>query len=256
MFIEVNSKKVSYRQFGENKKQKGVFLLVHGWGGSSQSMEKIAVLLSKDFKVLTIDLPGFGESDMPDRDWGVAEYAELIKTFMNKLDLKNINYFGHSFGGALGIKLAAEQQELISSLILCSPSFKRTKNSKKDQGSKQNKKSLGVKQKFAQKFPKVMRLYYKVFYPESDSYRFPKLETNFRKIISEDLTDLLQKINQRTLVLWGTEDSQTPIENLEDIKTKMKNVLVREIEGYGHGLPLKSPQTVSELIIDFMENND
>jgi len=270
MKIDVQSKQIDYTLQGTGLP----ILFVHGWGGNINSLSKLHELASQKYKTIILDLPGFGESDLPDPDWGVHEYGDFLVNFLQELKIDKVIYFGHSFGGALGVYLAAKYPELISKLVLCAPSFRRRVKSEKLRHPTPRLRRPGVKGliKFTNlqiyKFinsnqikvlvknccPWLMRVYYKLFYPGSDSFRYPKLEQNYRKIITQDLSDLVPKITAPTLVLWGADDVDTPVEDAEFLKERIHNVQVKIFEGVGHNLPLKMPGDVWNVIDKFMKS--
>ena len=98
-------------------------LLIHGFGASSYSWRYIVEPLAKQYRVITIDLKGFGESPKPRDDaYSVYEQARLIRNFILENDLKNLHIIGHSYGGgvalAASLYLAASHSGLQSSLVL------------------------------------------------------------------------------------------------------------------------------------------
>lgn len=215
-------------------------VFVHGWGGSIKSLEGLANLASKKYQSITFDLPGFAQSDQPEPDWGVKEYAETVVNLMKKLKLTNIVYFGHSFGGSLGIYIAANYPGLIKKLILCDSSFKR-------------EVKTSPMARFFRKLPFKLKLFlYRVFFPNSDLAKFPHLETNFRKIIIEDLSGYLDSINIPTLILWGEGDRQTPVDGAYILKNKIKNSKLKIFADIGHNLPIINPGLVYKELIKFI----
>ena len=60
------------------------------------------------FNVLSIDLPGFGESDEPDFVWSVYEYADFVKRLVDSLKIKKVILIGHSFGGKVSLVYASK----------------------------------------------------------------------------------------------------------------------------------------------------
>src|SRR3989344_2635207 len=109
MKLDLYGKTINYQISGTGNP----FLFVHGWGGNLYSLQILAQLFSTKYMTITIDLPGFGLSDKPDPEWGVGEYAKFLIDFINKLNLKSVIFFGHSFGGALGIFIAANYPNYI-----------------------------------------------------------------------------------------------------------------------------------------------
>lgn len=237
MTIKIGNLRINYQLLGKSGKS---LVLVHGWGGNIKSLELLANLSAQKYRCLLIELPGFGQSSCPDSNWGVKEYAELVSRVIHKLGFKQVNYFGHSFGGSLGIFLSNHEPQLINQLVLCNTSFKRE--------NKTNKHAS-----YLQFLPfGFKRLLYRIFFPQSDTMKFPRLEANFRIIIQQDLTYLLQHIKQKTLILWGQKDQDTSIILAKLLHQKIKNSELKIFPGIGHGLPLKQPELVYQALVNFL----
>ena len=98
-------------------------LLIHGFGASSYSWRHIVAPLAEKYRVITIDLKGFGDSPKPQDDhYSVYEQARLVRNFIVENDLKNLHIVGHSYGGgvalAVSIYLAASHPDVQKSLVL------------------------------------------------------------------------------------------------------------------------------------------
>lgn len=235
-FISVQNKKIHYQTWGRGEP----FLFVHGWGGSIDSLTPLAKLFANTHKSFLIDLPGFGQSNNPDPDWGVKEYSDTIVQLVTKLQLKRLIYFGHSFGGTIGINIAANHAGIFQKLILCAPSYKR----------EQNPSGLAKLFNWLPSFLK--KPIYQVFFPASDLYKFPHLENNFRKIVKEDLTSILGKIKIPTLILWGHSDVQISSSNAQELSKKIKDSKLKLFPDFGHSLPLVEPKLVFDEIKKFL----
>lgn len=240
MLLDLDRKSLNYGVFGKGQP----ILLTHGWGGNSKSLKSLARLLSSKYQAITLDLPGFGESDDPDPDWGIEEYANVIIDFICGLKLRPVVFFGHSFGGALGISLAAKHPDHIKKLVVSGASYKRDVPATAKISQLLN--WLPVKLKIA---------IYKIFFPKSDLYKVPQLESNFREIVKQDLTPLLQLIKAPTLILWGAEDKETSISHAYELHKKIKESKLKIFPEIGHNLPLQYSQKVYEEIDKFMQIN-
>ena len=93
----------NYIQYGEGKD----ILLLHGWGQKVEAFRPIIESLKKDFKVYTLDFPGFGRSEEPKTIWSVYDYADMVEKFVKELEIKNPTIFGHSFGGRVAIRYSS-----------------------------------------------------------------------------------------------------------------------------------------------------
>lgn len=97
---------------------KPALLLVHGLGANAaQDWLPILPQLAKHFRVLAIDLPGFGRSALPAGDYSPANYAALLHWLVQDKDIKP-HLLGHSMGGAIAFYAAAHRPELFASLSI------------------------------------------------------------------------------------------------------------------------------------------
>lgn len=246
MLTTIGGKNLNYEQLGEGEH----ILFVHGWGGSMKSLHALHLLASKEFRSTIIDLPGFGASDNPDPEWGVAEYALHITTFMKELGITKFHYFGHSFGGAVGIYIASHMPECIDKLIVCNSAFKRdSEKSDNSSGLISKIKEISFLKPY---LPQLKTMYYKIFHPNSDILVAPHLESNFKKIVTEDLTPLISTIHAKTLILWGEQDSVTPVEWAHELHGKIQGSELKLFPLARHGLPIKQPEEVYRQIAEFI----
>ena len=91
-------------------------ILLHGWGTSSQSLAPLCGALADSFRVLAVDLPGFGWSMAPPTAWGTAEYAGHVERLMRETGIQGAAFLGHSFGGRVAIRLAATDRRHVLTL--------------------------------------------------------------------------------------------------------------------------------------------
>jgi pimeloyl-ACP methyl ester carboxylesterase len=82
--------------------------------------------------------------------------------------------------------------------------------------------------------------------------KYPHLESNFRKIITQDLSGLLPEIKIPTLILWGSADRDTPAPMAYELNEKIAGSVLKIFEGVSHGLPLAYPKLVYREMIKFL----
>lgn len=243
MQLTVAGKTISYIQEGTGK----TILFVHGWGGSKNSLQPIATKLSKYYRTICLDLPGFGESNNPEPNWGVKEYSIYIDEFMQALRLNDVIYVGHSFGGTIGIFLAAHYPQVISSLVLCSSAFQRSGKVSPLTGLKK------LLPKAIQENSTIMRGIYRLLFPNSDGWKYAHLQKNFNIILNQDFTHELSQIRCPTLILWGALDTQTPVSMAHIAHHVIKNSKLKIFAAARHSLPLRYPQAVTHEIRQFLQ---
>lgn len=86
-------------------------LLLHGFGASTYTWRRLVPLLDDHYRVIAVDMKGFGQSDKPlDERYSLRDQAEVIATFIRRMDLKRLTLIGHSFGGGVALLLALDQR--------------------------------------------------------------------------------------------------------------------------------------------------
>ena len=95
-------------------------LFVHGIGNNTHFAAQVDYF-SRSHRVVAPDLPGFGESDAPEREYGIAVFADDIAWLCDELDLNGPVIVGHSMAGAVALEVAAARPELPSAIVLLDP---------------------------------------------------------------------------------------------------------------------------------------
>ncbi|MCB9188677.1 MAG: alpha/beta hydrolase [Flavobacteriales bacterium] len=111
-----NSSKFSFRMF-DNKKSTTV-LLLHGFLGSQHIWDNMIKDLSDHFNILTIDLPGHGDTPSNQEILYMNEIANSVISFAQGMMLKQFHVVGHSMGGYIGLEILYQHPEKIESLTL------------------------------------------------------------------------------------------------------------------------------------------
>jgi len=105
-----------YEDFGSGKP----FLFIHGGGMSHEMWEQQVYDLADDFRVVSLDLRGHGESDKPPHGHTFDRLVQDVEALVGYLGLSGINVVCHGIGGYVGILLALKRPELLARLVLVS----------------------------------------------------------------------------------------------------------------------------------------
>lgn len=231
MLINIDGINVNYIDEGTGS----TVLLLHGWGGSIQTMIPIANILKDKCRVIALDLPGFGESDIPKEPWNSYDYANCIKNFIDTLNLKNIILFGHSHGGRISIILASKYNIAKKLILIDSAGIIPKRSVKyyiKVYSFKLLKKlymtfSIGNKE---QKIEKFYKKYGSTDYKEAQGV----MRQTMVKVIHDNLESLLSDIKVPTLLVWGDEDRDTPLYMGKIMEEKIADSGLIILKGAGH----------------------
>ncbi len=243
MNITVNGYNISYKITGEGAK---TAVMLQGWGTDLSVYDSVANAFDEGWRFVQFDLPGFGSSDEPKEPWCVDDYADFFCDFMRALKIEKATLLGHSYGGRIIIKLATRESIpfVIDRIVLIDSAGVMPKRSFKQKLSirryKIKKKILNQKVIHAL-FPEVIDDWN--LRQGSEDYRraTPVMKSTLVKSVNEDLTELLPKIKQDTLLIWGDLDTATPIGDAKIMEEKIKNSGLCVLEGCGHYSFLEKP---------------
>lgn len=233
-------------------------VLLHGWGGSSKTIEPLATSLAdRGFRVISIDWPGSGDTPIPKESLFLKDYANLLIENIVELKLVDPVFVGHSFGGKVLLKTSLMYPGVFKKIVLIAASGIKPNNSLKKAVFK--KISTGAKKITALPVlnkveDKLRYSYYKYIVREMDYYRSEKLRETFKNILDESLDEEINKIKVDTLIIWGDNDRMTPLWMGEKIKKLITNSEIKIFRGFGHGLPLVNPDDVAQSISNFIKN--
>jgi len=112
--VASNNVRIDYTDTGTGDT---TLLFVHGWCINKTYWEKQVAYFGKRYRVVTIDLPGFGKSGKNRKDWSTAAYGQDIKNVVAQLKLKNVILVGHSMAGDIILQGAVDAPENVLALV-------------------------------------------------------------------------------------------------------------------------------------------
>jgi pimeloyl-ACP methyl ester carboxylesterase len=95
-------------------------LFVHGLSGCWQNWLENIPYFARDHRVIAVDLPGFGESELPAEKISMSGYARTVDALLDALDIDAVRLVGNSMGGFVGAELAITVPERVERLVLVS----------------------------------------------------------------------------------------------------------------------------------------
>ena len=201
----INGFLIHYEQLGQGPD----VLLLHGWGYDLTLLLPLARALSDRYRVTLADMPGHGGSPEPEQPITVYEYAEIVSGLLDRLAIQKTNIVGHSFGCRLSLILAAKHPEKVNRLVLCGAAGLKDKR-----GFSYYRKVYTYK---------IAKFFIKTFAPKKfDAWRKNRgsadyrqlsdtMKATFSKIVNEDLAYLLPDVKAPTFLVWGENDTATPL---------------------------------------------
>lgn len=238
MTIEANGVKVYYEQRGEGKP--GV-LLLHGWGCSTELMKPVAERLARRACATAVDFAGHGRSGRPPAPWGAEEYCEMTAEVIRGLGIVGCHVVGHSHGGRVALLLAARHPELVGKLALTGAAGLRGEPTEaQKRRSAAYKRLRGVsdaldRMKVFGPLPGRLREALRKKYGSPDYNALDaEMRQTFVKVVNFDVAPYLAQVKAPTLLLWGSQDTETPLWMARRMEREIPDAGLVVLEGASH----------------------
>ena len=116
-YVEVDGHPVRVRESGPA--HGAPVVLIHGIGRSLEDWQPTQDLLSRDHRVISLDLPGFGMTRRMKGHWGLGGFARAVVALLDTLEeTRPVHVMGNSLGGEVAMTLAANHPDRVASLLL------------------------------------------------------------------------------------------------------------------------------------------
>ncbi|MDO4542771.1 MAG: alpha/beta hydrolase [Bacillota bacterium] len=233
-------------------------VLLHGWGCNCGHWGPVTAALKEKYRVIVPDIPGFGESSEPPEVWNTQKYAEFFAKFFRELGIEKPVLAGHSNGGRISIVLGA--MDLCSRILLTDSAGIKPKRSVdyyvKVYSYKAMKKALslpGLKNKKDEILEKRRKKSGSADYQAAS----PRMRQILSTVVNEDLTTELAKIRVPTLLVWGSEDADTPLSDGEAMERILKksgsDTALIVFQGRTHYAFLEEPSRFNRIFEAFIQ---
>jgi len=236
-------------------KKKSTILLMHGSGLTHivwSLHEKFYA--SQGFNVLSIDLPGHGNSEGPSLK-SIEKISDWIKSLMLKINIEKIIIVGHSQGGLVGIDFASRYPELIEKIILVANSYKMPVNQDLiDLAEAGDEKAVLLMMKWGYEGSKA-------FIGGNPVKKIVNSARDIREVLAVDLNacnnykngeNAIKKINCPTLCILGDLDKMVPVKVGLKMSEQIKNSETKIIYDCGHMIVFEKAFEMRKLVKEFI----
>ena len=268
-FAEIDGVKLHYQEKGKGTP----VVLIHGYTSSTYSWKDVFLPLSEKYRVIAVDLKGFGFSAKPDGDYTRREQGRLVNGLLDHLKIEKAFLVGNSMGGETSINAALQKTERIEGLILV------------DSAGVNFESRNGITPWYI-RVPFIGRVLSSIFltsdalvkigleksfYDDSkvtqeriDYYHQP-LRTNDgqraamrarQQFTQFPVEDKLSGINKPTLIIWGAEDEVIPLSAGRKMNSLIKNSEMIVYEKVGHIPQEEVPERFLSDIINFIDKTE
>lgn len=233
MEVIIDGLKIEYTEQGSGTP----VLLLHGWGSSFDVYKGIMASLCDRCRLVAVNFPGCGGSDTMSEPWNIDDYCNFVIKFMDAVGLDNPILMGHSHGGRVIMKLAGTKRLNPPKIVFLDAAGLIPKKSLKQKMRARSFKlikgtlSLPIIRKHSSGLLDKARRHY----GSADYNAAPEvLRKTLVSLVNTDLRELLPNISCPTLLIWGENDTATPLADAKIIESLVPDAGLCVIKGTGH----------------------
>ena len=252
MNITVDGLNIEYTEKGS-----GIpVLLLHGWNSSFEVYGGIISALCDRCRLVAVNFPGCGGSDTMKEPWTVDDYCDFVLKFMKAVNLDNPIMIGHSHGGRVILKMAAAGIINPPKIVLLDSAGLIPKKSMKQKIRAKSFKvikrvlTLPVIKNFSEGLLDKARKHY----GSADYNAAPEvLRKTMVSLVNTDLYDILPNIKCPTLLIWGENDTATPLSDAKRIESAIPDAGLCVLKGTGHYSFCEKPYEAHAILNSFIK---
>jgi len=261
MIVEKDGVKLAYYVYGEGKP---ILVFVVAWVGSAELWLPQVNYFCQNFKMVTVDMRGAGESDKPADNYTIDLYVDDLNSIIEELQEKNIVLVGESMGALFAIKYATKYPEKVSKLILIGGTPQIIASDDFPHGY-----PLEITQRlltlFQESYSRGLRTFFKLAFPEPGTEYLRELACDvcqkttkeiaincLSNFLKEDLRPLLGKINIPTLILHGEDDRAVMLEGAKYMHEKILGSKMYIFKDKGHLPSLTAADKFNKILEEFI----
>lgn len=249
-FINVQGKKIHYRQNSKFIYDRTSVIFVHGAGGTGDNWAYQLAGID-GYNLIALDLPGHGRSEGTAADV-ISVYCELIWSFVQALGIVEFVIVGHSMGGAIAMEFALDYPKTLKGLIVVDSGARlRVSPNTLEALSRGEHPIENVKYHYSLK---VAEEALKQAIEEMKTVPTGVYLADFLACNRFNIMDRIKEINLPTLVICGEDDQMTPVKYSEYLVNELVQSTFSIIKGAGHMAMLEQPDSVNKAMQDFLDS--
>lgn len=237
-------------------------VLLHGYvGDGPTTWQRQLEDLSDEFMVVAWDAPGAGRSTDPPEDFGIAGYADCLAKFIDRLNLRNPDIVGLSFGGALAIEFSRRHPSVPASLVLASAYAGWAGSLPREAAQQRLQQALALSELDSDKL--VDALLPTMFAASAPPELVDAFGAAIRRVhpagframaraSAEDLREALPLISVRTLLVYGSKDVRAPLAVANALASAIADSTLVVLPGAGHVCNIDAAEDFNRTVRGFL----
>lgn len=265
---QIAGRTVNYVDIGEGPEQPIVF--IHGLSGVWQNWLENIMPFTRDRRVVAMDLPGFGHSEIPAEKISISGFAKAVEDLCERLELGNVAVVGNSMGGFAGAEMAIAFPRRVERLVLISAAGISIRDLRREPlmavakglaflGTATAAQERAVLRRpafrhalFSFVFRHPTRLSPDLLWEQMQGTGKPGFVDALDALTSYDFVDRLPEIACPTLIVWGRNDMLVPVSDADEFERLIPDSRKVVLDETGHCAMLERPRTFNECLAKFL----
>lgn len=271
--FNINGQDIHVIESGHPNRQ--IVLLIHGWSSSWYAMSPLIGLMSQRFRVLAVDLPGYGKSPKLNKRTTIEDYVDLLADLLEAESDGPVVLIGHSMGGMISLHMANKYPALVERMVLICPTI--TGKLSTYINLVVFPVTLAESLPFSKYISKaiegaIVGLTDRIMRPASFAERTGITQEDYHRIRADarrpdqgqvraecfsamrdnDLSEQIHNTETPALVLWGAEDNTVPLRDAGVVADEWPLADLRILPKAGHWPHFEQPDKIKRLIASFL----
>ena len=263
----VNGNRVNYVEMGQGPP----LVFVHGLAGCWQNWLENIPHFARTRRVIAVDLPGFGESELPQDDISIPGYGRFVDAFLGEIGVERAPLVGNSMGGFICAEVAVSHPSRVEKLVLVSAAGLMTVPRSKLALAKRvapmfhygAARAIGRREHWVRR--RGMRrtfLYGVATHPDllqpelcfeiASGGGKPGFLDAFAAVLDYDFRDRLSDVSHPTLIIWGRQDKIVPVGGAHEYERLISDSRKVIYEDTGHVPMIERPHLFNHQLEEFL----
>jgi len=258
--VEIDGIRVAYQRAGSGP----TLVLLHGFIVDSRSWRRQLEDLPRDFDVIAWDAPGCGESSDPGEGFSMAEYADCLAGLLKRTGVSSAHLLGLSWGGTLALEFYRRHRDRVTSLIFADTYAGWTGSLGEEEAAQRLARCLRESEMPAEGWvPQWAPAAFSSDASKSLIDDYASLMSDFHPVgframsrhVAPDFRDVLPLIEVPTLLIWGAEDSRSPLSVAEQFRKAIPGAKYVVIPNAGHVSNIEQPERFNAEVRGFLSGS-
>ena len=235
-FATVSDVPVYYEELGDGEP----LVLIHGLSASGRWWSRNSAALAEHYRVIIVDLAGFGRNRAVPRI-ALGESGNFLERLIDALHIDSASFVGHSMGGAIAARLAADAPERVNRLVLVNAAALPL-----------SRVAMAARVGLGGVLTSVSPMFLPVVV--ADGWRAGPISVigAARDLFHADIRTKLRQITASTLVVWGARDRLLPLTLGQELAAAIPDSRLHVIQGAGHNPMWDRPTEFNQATLNFL----